>query len=190
MWLLHASETFLSLVEGGWLLTTKQIFQRIKKQRIANTTFLLEPLVLTLKWMPPFGTTWWSRWSRSTLLAGWDLSWWGVKRSAGLCIVVVWLVRLKNPKTFKCVHLKQPELLLNVKKSGCRQYLYKYSAGKGTTANAPVFMFLGILDFRKSAISLSSSFSLEKKITIWWHLKVQTINHQEETHVHRLCLKS
>lgn len=116
MWLLHASETFLSLVEGGWLLTTKQIFQRIKKQRIANTTFLLEPLVLTLKWMPPFGTTWWSRWSRSTLLAGWDLSWWGVKRSAGLCIVVVWLVRLKNPKTFKRVHLKQPELLLNVKK--------------------------------------------------------------------------
>lgn len=51
-------------------------------------------------------------------------------------------------------------------------------------------MFLGILDFRKSAISLSSSFSLQKKIAERWHLIVHIINHQDDAHFHRLWVTS
>lgn len=71
-------------------------------------------------------------------------------------------------------------------------------AMKVTTANVnvqcysvPVLKFLGILDCRKSAISLSSSFSLqEKKIAKGRQLKIHTINQQDGKHFHWLWMES
>lgn len=133
----------------------------ISANKKANARFLSEALALNLERESPSGSTWWSRWSRNTPWAGWDPSWWGGRTSAGLCILLVWLLHLENTKASVYLHPEQTVLLL---------WWWIVAAGReGTTADVrcgyvPVLKFLGILDFRKSAISLSSSFSLQEKI--------------------------
>lgn len=128
----HTCQQDVSVCHGRWLSVNNKADISANKE---GENWKYYVLVLALNWGPPFGTTWWSRWSRSTLSAGWDPSWWGVKRSAGLCIVAVWLVHLKTQRLFLYVHLKQTALLLWWWISWYQQHLYKHSAVKGTTAN-------------------------------------------------------